>query len=161
MHTPPSVSYPVGSTALLGWTSTVLIVVAAAVTASWTWMAQGLGWQQVLGWVAWAFSSSWLLLAWLRAPEGTFTWDGSSWWFEAADSKAVSGSGSIFARLDLQSDLLLEYCTESGKRLGFFWATRSSEPGRWSDFRRAVFASRSETLPHAFSDHRKTDRAPP
>jgi hypothetical protein len=160
MHTPPSVSYLAGRTLFLGVIVGLLIIAGAAVMSLWTWQSQALHWRQVLGWLVWITAAFWLFASWLRAPRGDLTWDGTCWWWEAANSQAGSGSGTLLPRLDVQNNLLLEFSFTDRKCLGL-WVTKSSNPQRWMDFRRAVFAMQANQLESVSPDALVTGRAPP
>jgi hypothetical protein len=117
---------------------------------TWTWQAQGLHGRLILGWLLCALSLTGVVVYWWRMPHGLLTWDGAGWWLALDGSKQHNGAGVVVARLDLQNQVLLEYVPEEGSSI-FLWVAQSSEPRRWKDFRRAVFASKPQELIEAAS----------
>ena len=77
--------------------------------------------------------------SWLRSPAGSLAWDGLGWTW-SIDAAAHAGTPEV--ALDAQRVLLLRWLGDSGKPQ-WLWLERGSRPGRWDDFRRAVYSRAS------------------
>lgn len=75
---------------------------------------------------------------WWRSPCGFLSWDGQLWcWTSTAPRQARNGQ--LLPCLDFQRHLLLRLRLEAGPVL-WLWAEQHSNPARWADLRRAVYA---------------------
>jgi toxin CptA len=143
MHTPPSVTYPVGRSAFAARAAALLVLsgLAAAVVFS---FLSAPGWRPFAAYGAVAASAALCWLAWLRSPVGLLLWDGSGWsWNEGRTS--VTGQPEV--ALDLQSRLLLRWRGERGTR--WLWLERASDLSHWDALRRAVYSRASTPVPAA------------
>jgi hypothetical protein len=113
----------------------------------------GLGWWALgsgLAWVVWGIA---VARSWKRQPQGRLTWTPSkehsvdparrpavgSWsWFSAAYLGGVA-LHRVERVYDLQAWMLLRLHNPDGARI-WVWVERGSDPARWDDLRRALWA---------------------
>ena len=149
MRSAPSVTYPVGRSVLfsrlLCW---VGFLTLAAVTAGAVYGSGALA--GAVAWVVWVIL---VVLAWRRQPQGRLAWTASrqpradplqpaqaghwSW------SSSAYLEGVLLQRVervhDLQAWMLLRLHNPDGART-WVWVERRSDPDRWDDLRRALWA---------------------
>lgn len=105
----------------------------------------GLGGAAVLivGWV--------IQKSWCSVTRGQLVWDGSCWRWESTEGLTVNAPAmSVVA--DLQRVLVVILDNGAGRRF-WFCAERSAFPGRWLDFRRAVYNTRRTSDAGTRVDH--------
>jgi toxin CptA len=165
MRNAPSVQYPVGRCRFYAVLLVGLGLLALAVLLAWWWpllrtgvegpLAVGrtervAGVLGVLFWLGWAVGAA---LSWRRSPIGVLQWDALASPDEQAEkpglwrwrSAAYQGGTSLLqvsVALDLQSRLLLRLRNNDAAQ-SWIWVEASSVPGRWSDLRRALVATRA------------------
>jgi toxin CptA len=144
MHSAPSVNYPVGRSAFVGWLYIAFASLGALAVVAWLFQSS-FGWRQALALVAVLASSGLALLGWHRSQVGVLRWDGESWAWERG---GVVAFGRPEIALDLQSRLLLRWRPDSG-RVRWFWLERSSDASHWDTLRRAVYSRASTHVPAA------------
>lgn len=153
MRSAPSVTYPVGRSAFLGW---LLVGAGAAGLGA---LLLGAVYQRQatpLWWLVTAFWVLWVLVAgsaWHRQVEGNLAWksahrrsEGNSpatspgeWvWSSAAYLEGVALQ-RVERVYDLQAWMLLRLHNPDGARI-WAWVERSRDVQRWSDLRRALVA---------------------
>lgn len=139
MQGAPSVSYPVGRSALAGGIC-LLAWTAGAVACVW-WLAAGVtGWRAALAVVTVAVTGAWAVWSWWHQPVGELAWDGAAWDLRAA-RRAQGEGGAVHVVLDLQRLLLVRW---QGPAAGcWLWLERRRAPARWDALRRGVY-SRAE-----------------
>ncbi|RZL67732.1 MAG: hypothetical protein EOP77_03735 [Variovorax sp.] len=136
MHSAPSVIYPVGRSrdaARILWTVWAAGACCACVASyqfdRFDWRHVGLVLAVVLPAVALHRTLSGVLAATLR-------FDGQHWSLSGAHARPIV---DIAVALDLQS-LLLVRLQGAGIHCRWRWLERRSDPGRWNDLRRALYA---------------------
>lgn len=150
MRPPPPVAYPLRRSAPLA-----IALVAAGLLP----LLQGLIWwhsqppwsgQRALVYLVLACSllwALWALLVWVRWPQGRLQWlSGRSdaepstvrgqWRWQDARTGEVRVLQGVDVALDAQRHVLLRLRPVAGPAI-WAWASRSADPGRWTDFRRA------------------------
>lgn len=142
MHGAPSVSYPVGRSALVGallmgiWSLGLFACVAfAALGAS----ARGIA----AAAAACLASGAWVAWSWWRQPAGLLAWDTAAWTWSEGDPHVRTGALEVV--LDLQSLLLLRWRAPGQGR--WLWAERTRLPARWDALRRAVYSRANPEAP--------------
>jgi hypothetical protein len=139
MHGAPSVSYPVGRSALAGAILAAAWGAGAAAGLAW-WAAGVTGWRADLALATVLAAGAWAAASWWLAPAGLLAWDGSAWSF-AEGSAATAEGGALRVALDLQRALLVRWQSPAAAR--WLWLERGRLPMRWDALRRAVY-SRAE-----------------
>ena len=158
MHSAPSVSYPVGRSALEALALALLGVVGGGAVLWGWWVARGAapaqsGWSLgPLGMVLWVV---WMLAAarhWWRQPTGLLKWDAQATpaqldcppggWFWCAQENGLKPVAVHPERVfDGQGWLLLSL--RGPWRMGMWvWLERKADPRRWDDVRRALVHAR-------------------
>lgn len=145
MHAAPSVSYPVGRSALAARLAALLAGAALAACAAWSVQAQAFGGRQAAAFVVALGCAAIAARAWLRSPSGRLHWDGNGWQWQDA---AGLGAGSLGLALDLQAHMLLRWQGEEG-RARWLWVARESDVSHWDALRRAVYSRASTPVPPA------------
>jgi hypothetical protein len=143
MHSAPAIRYPVArplgfAACLFGaWT------LAGAVCLWWWFHGGATAWQG--GFAALTLLASGVvgIAQWRGMPAGAMRWDGQVWWWQTGDEDEVLVGPQL--HLDVQSGMLL-HLAGLPRSAAWRYVTESSQPARWSDFRRAVYAS---TAPRA------------
>lgn len=141
MYNAPAVTYPVGRCRIQrvwmagGWIAGG-IVQAVWLSASMAWSAA-----QLTGVLIWLLVGALVLHSYRATLRGQLFWDGQQW--RAVWAGQVECFGQVRLQLDGQDWLLLAWQPLQAPRQ-WCWAERTRDPGRWSDFRRAVCASDSE-----------------
>lgn len=137
MHSAPSVSFPVGRSRLARRLLWGLWALGAVALAAWCIQFSGAPWRTALMGVVLAAAAH---AAWVasRLGEGArLRWDGSHW---SCDGAVRLGDAGVTVHLDLQS-LVLVRLREPGGLAMWLWLERSSDPARWLDLRRALYAA--------------------
>lgn len=151
MRSAPSVSYPVGRSALF----LRLLVAAGALgmaTAALA-LAYGLGGWALFGGVMWVVWVIVVTQVWRGQPQGRLAWTASMERPVAPTHRAVAGNWSWFSAAyvggvvlqrvervhDLQAWMLLRLHNPDGART-WVWVERDSDPDRWDDLRRALWS---------------------
>jgi toxin CptA len=158
MHAAPSVSYPVGRSALAGWLLALAVLAALALALFWCWQAAQVGWRQASALAATLACGGVALAGWLRSPRGSLHWDGGEWRWEPGASRAGQQAGRPEIALDLQSRLLLHWRgTDAGSR--WLCLEQASAPLHWEALRRAVYSPASHAAPPGAPSTSSGDRA--
>ncbi len=133
----PAVSYALGRSRFLAALLGLVWLLGLAVTLAWWQVAAGHPgpW---LGAVAVLLAGLVAVQGWWRQPLGRLSWDGQRWAWQ--DARAPAGV-PLWPQpvLDLQRMLLIRLQGAAGVPQ-WVWADAATEPGRWLDFRRALFA---------------------
>jgi hypothetical protein len=133
----PAVTYPLGASSLCAFALALPWALAAAVCAIWSLQpgAPRLAAGMALACVLVAPLGGWLACRHARAAQ--LCWDGRQW---ALQQDQAQQHGTLELVLDGQVLLLLIWRgPQTGVR--WLWLQRGSEPRRWADLRRAVYAS--------------------
>jgi hypothetical protein len=148
MRSAPSVRYPVGRSAFFGRLLVLaggLGLVAVALCAVAGGPASGM--LMALGWGLWLVTA---LRSWRRQLQGSLGWQASAvtpeglpaagvWsWSSAAYQEGVTLK-RVERVYDFQKAVLLRLHNPDGAR-SWVWVERRSDPGRWDDLRRALWA---------------------
>ncbi|MFP8777060.1 hypothetical protein [Hydrogenophaga sp. RWCD_12] len=153
MRSAPSVTYPVGRSAFLGWLlagSGAASLAALLLGVSYQMQAMA-GWWLVMGaWVLWVVIAG---SAWRRQAGGQLAWKAAprrpeghlaepsrgEWvWISAAYLEGVTLQ-RVERVYDLQAWMLLRLHNPDGARI-WAWVERSRDARRWGDLRRALVA---------------------
>lgn len=142
MHGAPSVSYPVGRSALVG--SLLLVVWSLGLLACIALAWEGASAPRLAAAAsACAASGAWAGWWWWRQPAGLLAWDTAAWSWSEGDPQVRTGALQVV--LDLQSLLLLRWSTPGRSR--WLWAERARLPARWDALRRAVYSRANPEAP--------------
>lgn len=139
MHNAPPVTYPLGRSHFHGLAVLGLWLAGVGVLALWWRAAPVADWRL---WTALAVvmaaggAAAW---AWLHSPVGQLCWDGQAWRWESRGYQSGTPVRALAAALDFQRIMLLRLENQDHATL-WLWAGRSSQPERWLDLRRAVYA---------------------
>jgi toxin CptA len=166
MRNAPSVVYPVGRcrfyAALLSALGGLALVVWLLVC--WPLLSHGpsspvappsqadalIGWLGGLLWMGWV---AFAVASWRRSPTGQLQWDahGSAqpgtqapgvWRWRSAAYRDGTPLQQVSLALDLQSRMLLRLRNTDAAH-SWVWVEEGRDPGRWSDLRRALVATRA------------------
>jgi hypothetical protein len=143
MHAAPSVSYPVGRSALAGLLHAGVFALALAAVAAWILQADALAWRHAIALAVLSGCGLFAGLAWLRSPTGMLHWDGDAWQWQEGEEPVA---GTVVPTLDLQSHLLLRWRGEPGGTR-WFWMEQESDSAHWEALRRAVYSRASAPIP--------------
>jgi toxin CptA len=136
MQDAPSVTCPVGRSALGGALLVVLWAAGAATALLWSAQPAVAPWRLALMWAAVAIAGVVASRSWWRASAGVVAWDGAAWtWTERARAAA---SGNVELSLDLQHTILVRWHDGGARR--WLWLERRRCRDRWDDVRRAVYS---------------------
>ena len=142
MHGAPSVSYPVGRSALAG--ALLLAVWALGLLACLAFAWQGASPLRIAAATGACLAcGAWAGAWWWRQPAGLLAWDSAAWSWSEGDPEVRTGD--LVLLLDLQSLLLLRW--RAPGRTRWLWAERSRLPARWDALRRAVYSRASPEAP--------------
>lgn len=151
MRSAPSVTYPVGRSVL--WLGLLMVAGFLGMVALVLGAFYDLGFWGLLGSIAWLIWGVAGIQAWRRQPQGRLAWvpfrghgletslppSAGHWsWSSAAYLEGV-----VLRRVervhDLQAWMLLRLHNPDGART-WVWVERRSDPDRWDDLRRALWA---------------------
>ena len=144
MHTPPSVTYPVGRSRFAGLLMAALWLAGAATTVLWLQQPGSSGWRIALAVACVPACGVLALSGWLLSPRGELAWTGQEWLWLHRGSRE---HGAVTVHLDLQARMLLRFRGGQGKTR-WLWLERSGKAGHWNDLRRAA-CSRAGRAPSA------------
>lgn len=134
----PAVSYALGRSRFLATAVALVWLFAASLTLVWAWI-DPTHWGPWLGWVSLSLLTLVAREGWRRWPQGRLSWDGQGWaWSDARTLVDLPLSPPEIV-LDLQRLLLLRLQGQPGVPR-WAWVDVASEPARWLDLRRALFA---------------------
>ena len=114
-------------------------VLAALVTVGWWHLAAPGHAGPWLGTAALVLSGGGAVWGWLRSPIGVLKWDGQEWQWQSAGYQSPTTLDAPQAVLDLQNLLLVRMHNRAGAPW-WVWADAGSDPVRWLDLRRALYA---------------------
>lgn len=132
----PAVTYPLSRPRLLLGLLVLVLCLALCVDLAWLALGSVADWRPWVGLLATAGVAAWCVWQAPLTVSGSLCWDGHDWWWENA---AGPQHGSIQARLDTQSGLLVRMALDAGAS-HWLWLSQASEPGRWLALRRAIHA---------------------
>jgi len=137
MRSAPAVNYPVGPSTLGAGAQVLPWALAAIVCACWA--LQGVQ-PRLAATLTGACCLVAVVAGWAARHDaaGALQWDGRLWTLHEGGFAYV---GTLDAALDLQVVMLVALRSRQ-KRGHWLWLHRSSDPRRWADVRRAVYASR-------------------
>jgi hypothetical protein len=141
MHSAPSVSYPVGRSALLGWLSLTLGLLGVLAALWWIGQSTASDWRHGLALASAILCGAAALSGWLRTPQGLMHWDGKAWYWARPVSELA---GHLTVHLDWQRWMLLRW-QAPGVPAVWLWAERARQPGSWQALRRAVYSRADAT----------------
>ena len=147
-YVPPAVRFPLSSPKRLRIGLFALWGMAAALLLGWSWHTVDLipGWVSAMGWGLWLVAGLVLRADRHRPLNGWLWWDGGAWWWLPALEGAQEPVTRLQVLCDAQVAMLLqvEIAQTSGQssRGSVFVGvvTRSRDPLRWGDLRRAVYS---------------------
>lgn len=84
--------------------------------------------------------------SWRTSATGLLTWDGECWHWEALGDLRSTGEILLSVVADAQFGVLL-LAEAEGRHTQWLWVERRSQPERWMDLRRAIYASRRNAMP--------------
>jgi toxin CptA len=148
MHNAPSVTYPVGRSALYGWILGGVWLLGLVVFCGWCHVVAHVSWRQGVMLVSLLVTGGIALHAWCNPMTGVLRWTGVSWvWSEVSD---CTTEGQVSVVVDWQRGLLLYFqpapqptagaATNAARRGWWCWLVRSAQPSQWQDLRRAVYS---------------------
>ena len=141
----PSVKYPFGRSRVLGSFIFAVGLLGAGAVATWAFLGTRAGslWPVAIACGLWLASIAGALHFWHGQPVGIVHWNGQSWEVALPDgphrerSWALSAGPGVF--LDMQTHLWV-HVSPAGRQGLWLWLSRSSQPERWLDLRRAVYS---------------------
>ena len=142
MHGAPSVSYPVGRSALVGVLLLAVWSLGLVACIAFAWQGASVS-RLAAAAVACLASGAWVGAWWWRQPAGLLAWDTATWSWSEGDPDVRTGALEVV--LDLQSLLLLRW--SSPGRARWLWAERARLPARWDALRRAVYSRANPEAP--------------
>ena len=149
MRPPPSVAYPLKRSAPLALALGVAGCLPLLQALLWWHSQPPATGQRDLASLAMVFAGLWALWAlqtWVRWPQGRLVWlagpaggpeagPGQWLWHDARTGQRRALAG-LEVSVDIQGHVLLRLRPARGPAC-WAWASRSADPGQWSDFRRA------------------------
>ena len=157
MHNAPSVSYPVGRCAFVGWFLVVIALSGLSVQLSWVMLEPRMG---ARAWWAWGlYGALWVCLLghavwrWWRMPTGTLKWHPASppeaaltalapptgWWWTSAAYPDSIGLKGVQVTLRLNRVVVLRWRLTTGR---LFWVCvqHQGDGLAWLALQRALMA---------------------
>ena len=128
-----------GRSRFLGAVLVGLGAFSAGVQLAWWWQAPPESAAVWLGALAWLLSADALVWGWRRLPAGRLDCELGQWRWHSAGYPAGIDVAAPEVVLDLQALVLLRLRNPAGARW-LLWADADSDPTRWLDLRRALFA---------------------
>lgn len=152
-HSAPAVVYPIGRSRIQFWFSWGLWLVGLLLVLLWFSSTRRVDWHIGLGGGA-VLVSGWALQhGWRNATtSGELAWDGGCWRWTSLKDQTTSGEFALSVVMDFQKILVLVLDDGNGSRL-WLCAECSAFPGRWMDFRRAVYSDRKALDNKAGGEH--------
>lgn len=152
MHNAPSVTYPVGRCALYGWLLGVLGALGALMLAAWWLYAPQPTLTGGMASVIWLLWMAFALGSWRRASQGRIGWRATERRVAGTTAggwhwlSATCPEGAPIERVELVLDM--QFCAllrlhNANSLTRWVWVERTRDPLRWSDLRRALWASRA------------------
>jgi hypothetical protein len=135
MHHAPAVNFSVGRSRFHGYLLIGLVTLGAGTLLAWCLQADDVQTRHVLAWGVWLMTSITAIVAWLRSPLVSLTWDGQIWtWTNQGESRPVD----VAVLFDAQSLVLLR--VQTTQSCIWVWPEQRIARSRWLAFRRAIFA---------------------
>lgn len=159
MHSAPSVSYPVGRAAFVGWwllgIAALAMVLQAGPLFGWWSSGRWVPWHWGLSGGAWLLLWCWAFLYWWRSPSGWLIWDpmlmevegraegqphpASGWWWSVGEGLKAQALRHVEPMWVGNGWCLLRvHWTPPGSGYSWIWVQATAEPVRWLALRRAL-----------------------
>ncbi|MET3497469.1 hypothetical protein [Variovorax boronicumulans] len=139
MHSAPSVTYPVGRSRGATRILVLLWALGACCAGASCYLFDSAGWRQLLLVLSVLFSGVAASFGLRRDGAAILHFDGLHWSLAGADRSRGVRAAQAKVALDFQS-LMLVRLAESGRAGRWVWLEQRTQPERWRDVRRAVYA---------------------